>query len=336
MEMHEALLKEKVRSRREFCGLAGMLLWAAAVRPFPSSGSEKANPARINVAAIDRKRILRGAELALGKQPVTITDFPAARSAGGKHDYFSEADYWWPDPANPDGPYIQRDGLTNPDNFTAHRHALLRMSVEMPALVAAWLVSKKERYAAHAAKHLQAWFVDESTRMNTHLEFAQAIHGRNTGRGIGIIDTLHLVEVARAATVLEGSRSLPKSLRDSVREWFSRYLSWMTTSPHGIEEREAKNNHGTCWVAQVAGFSRYTGNAELTRFCRERFTSVLAPHQIAPNGSFPLELARTKPYGYCLFNLDAMTTACQILSTPENNLWTFETRSEERRVGKEC
>jgi hypothetical protein len=35
-------------------------------------------------------------------------------------------------------------------------------------------------------------------------------------------------------------------------------------------------------------------------------------------------MRRTKPYGYSLFNLDAMTTICQILSTPEDNLWTFE------------
>jgi hypothetical protein len=31
------------------------------------------------------------------------------RSAGGEHDFFSEADYFWPDPANPAGPYIEKD-----------------------------------------------------------------------------------------------------------------------------------------------------------------------------------------------------------------------------------
>ena len=45
---------------------------------------------------------------------------------------------------------------------------------------------------------------------------------------------------------------------------------------------------------------------------------------MAPDGSFPRELARTKPYGYSLFNLEAMATICQILSTPQDNLWTFE------------
>ena len=42
------------------------------------------------------------------------------------------------------------------------------------------------------------------------------------------------------------------------------------------------------------------------------------------DGSFPLETARTKPYGYSLFNLDAMATVAQILSTPQDDLWRFE------------
>jgi len=285
--------------------------------------TEKNSPS-IDVVAIDRARILRAADRYLRESPVTITAFAAARSAGGKHDYFSEGDYWWPDPANPGGPYIQRDGHSNPDNFNDHRLALIRLSVQMPALSAAWLLTKNQPYAALAAKHLQAWFLDESTRMNPNLEYAQAIHGRSTGRGIGIIDTLHLVEVARAATLLEGSPALTNAVRDGVKQWFSAYLRWMTTSPHGIEEREAKNNHGTCWVLQVAEFARFIGNADLTSFCRSRFKSVLVPNQIAENGSFPEELRRTKPYGYCLFNLDALAAACQVLSTPDDNLWTFE------------
>jgi len=313
-------------SRRSFCAAAiGAFVPALAMPGLLFPVRTNLNAPKIDVAAIDRKRILRAAERYLREAPVTITAFPAVRSAGSKHDYFSEGDYWWPDPENPSGPYIQRDGLSNPDNFSRHRHALLQLSVQMPALCAAWLVTKKESYAAHAASHLRAWFVDESTRMNSNLEFAQAIHGRTTGRGIGIIDTLHLVEVARAAAVLDSWQSLPPDVQKGVKDWFGEYLRWMTTSSHGMEEREAKNNHGSSWVLQVAEFSLYTGNSELVSYCRERFATVLVPNQIAPNGSFPRELARTKPYAYSLFNLDVMTAICQIASTPAKSLWTFET-----------
>lgn len=161
--------------------------------------------------------------------------------------------------------------------------------------------------------------------MNPNLLYAQAIKNKVTGRGIGIIDTIHLVEVARAASILEASNVLSTNELQSVKNWFARYLTWMTTHPYGIEERDAKNNHGTCWVMQVAEFARFTGDAELTAYCRKRFKRVLVPTQIAADGSFPLELSRTKPYAYALFNLDAMATVCRILSTPRDNLWTYQT-----------
>lgn len=311
-------------SRRDFCAsAAGAFLGALAKPESLFAGDSKKQAPAIDVAAIDRGRVLNAAQRYLKEQPITITSYSSPRSAGGKHDYFSEGDYWWPDPKNPDGPYIQRDGMTNPDNFTEHRHALIRLSLQAPALAAAWLLTKDEKYAAHAAKHLRAWFLDPATLMNPNLQYSQAIHGRFTGRGIGIIDTLHLVEVARSIPVLERSRALTGDEQKGLKKWFADYLNWMTTSQHGAEERDAKNNHGTCWVTQAAEFASYTGNQEVTAFCRNRFKTVLVPNQIAANGSFPQELRRTKPYSYCLFNLDAMATICQTLSTPEDNLWTF-------------
>jgi hypothetical protein len=144
--------------------------------------------------------------------------------------------------------------------------------------------------------------------MSPRLQYSQAIHGRATGRGTCVIDTIHLVEVARAVEALEGSPAFSKSEAAGIRGWFADYLRWMTTHKYGIEERDAKNNHGTCWVMQAAAFSRLSANREVTAYCRERYRTVLAPNQIAADGSFPLEMSRTKPYGYSLFNLDAMST----------------------------
>lgn len=273
-----------------------------------------------DLAAIERPRVLRGAAKYMKDQPVTVTAASSPRSTGGKHDYFSEGDYWWPDPKNPGGPYIQRDGMSNPDNFNDHRLALIRLSLIVPSLAAAYQLTHNHKYAEHAARHLRAWFIDEATRMNANLQYAQAIHGRFTGRGTGIIDTLHLVEVARATPRLD----LSAADLDGVKKWFAEYLEWMTTHPYGITERDAKNNHGTCWVTQVAAFAQLTGNATLTGYCRDRFKSVLIPNQEAADGSFPLEQARTKPYGYSLFNLDAMAIAAQTLTTHEDNLWTWQ------------
>ena len=319
-------------TRRQFCTTAAGVFASALVQPellpalpgkSQSTAASKTKTPALNLKAFEHNRVVHLAEGYLKESPITVTSYSSPRSAGGKHDYFSEGDYWWPDPKNPDGPYIQRDGMSNPDNFTAHRHALIRLSLQAPALAAAWLVTKNEKYAVHAAKHLRAWFLDPATLLNPNLEYAQAIHGRFTGRGTGIIDTIHLVEVARAIPFLETSKALNADEKQGLKKWFADYLAWMTTSQHGMEEREAKNNHGTCWVMQVAEFASYTGNQELRAFCSNRYKTVLAPNQIAADGSFPQELRRTKPYSYCIFNLDAMATVCQTLSTPEDNLWAF-------------
>jgi hypothetical protein len=271
----------------------------------------------------ERARVVAAADRYLKESPLTITAARSPRSAGGVHDYFSEGDYWWPDPQNPNGPYIQRDGMSNPNNFNDHRRALMRLSVQMPALVAAYTVTKDPKYAVHAQRHVRAWFMGRTTRMNPSLRYAQAIQGRATGRGTGIIDTIHLVEVARGLERLEGARGWSRDDAAEAKRWFADYLDWMLTDKYGIDERDATNNHATCWVMQVSAFAHYTGNQAVLRDAGTRFKTVLL-QQMAPDGSFPRELGRTKPYGYSLFNLEAMATIAQILSTPEDDLWTFE------------
>ena len=295
--------------RRDFLGTVAL----SAARIARGAGG-------LHLAAIERGRVLRAAGRYVSDAPVTVTASSSPRSAGGRHDFFSEGDYWWPDPQHPGGPYIQRDGMSNPDNFVEHRRAMIRLSLLVPALAAAYKITKERKYAEHAARHLRAWFIGDATRMNPNLEYAQAIQGRFTGRGTGIIDTLHLVEVARAASQL----GLASADREGVTRWFAAYLEWMTTHPYGIAERDAKNNHGTCWVEQVAAFAQLTGNSDLTAYCRERFQTVLIPNQEAPDGSFPQELRRTKPYGYSLFNLDAIAAVAQILTTAGDSLWKWQ------------
>jgi hypothetical protein len=278
----------------------------------------------LELKQLERDRVVPKADQYLTESPVTVTASHSPRSAGGQHDFFSEGDYWWPDPAHPDGPYVQRDGETNPDNFVVHRRAMVRMSIHVATLTAAWKISGDEKYARKAIEHLKAWFVDDATRMNPNLQFAQAIKGRFTGRGIGIIDTVHLIEPARSAQLLAQAGLLKGDDLAGITKWFADYLTWMTTSKNGQDEMNAENNHGTCWVMQVSAFASLTGDEEKLAMCRQRYKQVLLPKQMADDGSFPRELKRTKPYGYSLFNADAMATVCWILSTPADDLFKFE------------
>lgn len=275
------------------------------------------------VESTDHARILNAANRYLSEKPVTVTAAHSDRSPGGPHDFYSEGDYWWPDPKNPGGPYVRKDGFSNPENFNAHREAMIRLSLIVPALTAAWLITRQKKYSDHAARHLDAWFVDAQTKMNPNLQYAQAIFGVSKGRGIGIIDTLHLVEVARAATLLDRGAALKHGAE--IRHWFGDYLEWMRTSKNGQDERDAKNNHGTCWVLQAGEFARFTANVDVMDWCRDRFRTTLVAQQIAPDGSLPLELARTKPYSYSLFDMDVLCGVAQSLSTVKENLWAFST-----------
>ncbi|WP_299513957.1 alginate lyase family protein [Mucilaginibacter sp.] len=272
-----------------------------------------------------RQSVLKEAAWALQQEPVTITAQSCPRSTGGLHDFYSEGDYWWPDPKNPDGPYIQKDGLTNPQNFVAHRLAMIRFSRIIGALASAYKISHDKKYVQHALIHLKAWFINSETLMNPNLQYAQAIKGVATGRGIGIIDTIQLMEVVQGVEVMANSSVISSKDLQSIKSWFSQYLAWLTIHQYGKDEMNAKNNHGTCWVMQVACFAKFTNNQALLSFCSKRYKEILLPGQMAADGSFPLELKRTKPYGYAIFNLDAMAAICQVLSSANDNLWAYKT-----------
>jgi hypothetical protein len=279
-----------------------------------------------NLNEIERSRVIKNADAYLNELPETVTSSFCDRSTGTNHDFYSEGDYWWPDEKNPTGPYIRKDGLTNPANFTTHREALIRFSQISGALASAYVLTNDKKYTDKLALHLKAWFVNQDTKMNPNLLYAQAVKGVATGRGIGIIDTVHLVEVTKAIHAIENSSALSKAELEAIKLWFRNYLNWLTTHEYGIAERDNGNNHSVCWTMQVAAFADLIKDTKTMDFCRNFYKTTLLPNQMDKDGSFPLELKRTKPYGYSLFNLDAMTSICQILSTKQDNLFAYTTK----------
>jgi Alginate lyase len=288
-----------------------------------SSAAAKA-ATTFSVADIDRDRILQAASNALTLRPVTITAYRAKYSEGGIHDFYSNGDYWWPNPKTTNGlPYISLDGKSNPNNFNKHRECLHQLHDAVAALGAAYKITGDDRYAAKSAELLRVFFLDPDTRMNPSLQYSQAVPGVSSGRSYGIIDTLHLIEVPRAIEVMEKSPAFPPDVTAGMKQWFADYVQWLRTSKNGLLEANAENNHAVAYWLQIAAFSQLTGDQKQLADCRQHFKEVFVPNQMAPNGSFPRELARTKPYGYSIFQMDNMATLCQILSTPQDNLWLF-------------
>jgi hypothetical protein len=294
--------------------ISAILLFAAMAMAAPA----------VDVTAIDHDRILMMASNALTLEPLTITKFHAALSTGGPHDYYSNGDYWWPNPKTTNGlPYVQRDGETDTNNFNDDRECLRALDHAVAALGAAYKITGDDRYAAKAAELLRVFFLDPATMMNPNLQYSQAVPGVSPGRGIGIIDTLHLIEVPTAVEVMEKSPAFPPDVVAGLKKWFSDYVAWMRTSKNGNEEANATNNHAVAYWLQVAVFSEFTGDQKDLDDCREHYKKVFVAKQMALDGSFPRELARTKPYGYSTFQLGNMVTLCQVLSTPQDNLWDF-------------
>jgi len=281
------------------------------------------NQIKNGILKAEKERVILLADSFLHDKPETVTGHTCPRSAGGIHDYYSEATYWWPDPINPDGPYIRKDGINNPDNFDYHRQAISQFSWVTGTLTSAYLLTGKAIYAQTAVKHLQAWFVDTTTLMNPNMLYTQAIKGVNTGRGIGIIDAIPFIEVTRSIQILEQSPYLSGQDRQTIHDWFKTFMTWMNTHKYGIDEMNARNNHGTWWHAQVAAYATFVGDKTILEKCSNHYTNILLPTQMGKDGSFPLEIERTKPYSYSLFNLDGMATLAWILTNGGLNAWNF-------------
>lgn len=247
-----------------------------------------------------------------------ITAVKSPYSCGNEREFYSEADYWYPNPDNPAGEYICRDGESNPDCFNCHRKLLMRLSCIVPTLGKAFLQSSKKELLDKLQDHLKIWFTDESISMLPHLEYSQAIRNRVPGRSFGVIDTIHLAEVA--LTVSRLRHVLPTEQVASVTEWFGQYLNWLRTSQLGIAERTAHNNHAVCWYLQAAAFAKLIADEESLEEFRNDFKNTLL-EQIAGDGTLPLELQRTKPYGYELFTLEAFAGLAALLSTKKENFF---------------
>ena len=274
------------------------------------------------------KALRSAAENELATRPVSVVEKKQLPPSGDKHDYMSFGKYWWPDPAAKDGrPYIRRDGEVNPEvNDFPDDKNLGRMLRAVTTLSYASYFLGDRRYADQAAVVLRVWFLDSLTRMNPNLNFAQAVPGRNDGRGAGIVDAHQLPKLVDALGMLEESPSLTRQDREGLQAWFRAYLRWLRESKNGKQEAQAKNNHGCWYDVQVVSVALYVGDRDLARNVLTQSREVRIARQIEPDGTQPMELARTRSFGYSMFNLEAMAQLALMGERIGVDLWQFETK----------
>ena len=266
------------------------------------------------------------ADSLLPMKPLTVMDKAFTPESGNKHDYMSQAPYFWYDSSKPNGrPYLRRDGERNPEIYKiTDRTYLGKLETASRILGLTWFFTGDEKYAAKASTLLQTWFIDEATKMNPNLDFGQAVPGVNSGRGIGIIETIALTGIADAATLLKGSKSWTNVNEKALKNWYAQYLDWMLTSKNGREEHAAKNNHGTWYFAQAIDFALFTGNqAKAKELIAE--SKVRLDSQLTPDGKQPLELERTNGLGYSTMDLHGWFTVATLAEKTGVDLWHYQT-----------
>jgi hypothetical protein len=270
------------------------------------------------------KKLVADAEQTLQEKPPTVMDKTRIPPSGDKHDYMSTAPYFWPDPQKKDGlPYFRQDGKVNPecrtDAYDGPRVSHMAKMVESLAL--AYYLSGEERYAVHAASCLRVWFVDPATRMNPHLNFAQAVPGLNSGRGEGVLEGRNLAAAAGCASLLSASSAWKKSDNDSLQAWLREYFDWLLTNRLALAEAAAKNNHGTYYDAQVMRVALLLGKTDVARKIAGEAGKKRFATQIAADGSQPLELQRTTSLSYSRFNLEALFDLATLAEHVGVDLW---------------
>jgi unsaturated chondroitin disaccharide hydrolase len=269
--------------------------------------------------------LVRTADSVLLVPPLTVMQKGKIPPSGDKHDYMSFAPYWWPDSTKPGGlPYIQRDGLMNPQTRIDHDGLRLQRTIDAAQILAlAWYFTGEKKYIDRAVTLMRVFFIAPATRMNPNLNFAQAIPGVSEGRGIGIIDTRHMAQLVDAARILETYPGWTQNDRTAFRSWARRYLTWLRTSKNGREEQSQANNHGTWYDAQVAALAFFVGDTKLARSVIGTSARRRIESQINADGSQPAELARTRPMHYSLFNLDAFTQLAEMSRHVGVDFWRY-------------
>jgi hypothetical protein len=269
-------------------------------------------------------KLIDEADRVLEAKPPSVMEKNRVPPSGDKHDFVSQAPYFWRE-TNADGvvKYVRHDGERNPEsNLDSDAGRLGGVLSNVSTLGLAYYFTGNDKYAAKASEFLRVFFLNPATKMNPNLNFGQGVPGEVDGRPAGLIGARGFVDMMDALSLLERSKSWKRANRKEMSAWLEDYLKWLTTSKIGMGEMNAKNNHGSFCNAQAAAIALFLGKKDQARAIILQSTNRIA-WQIKPDGSQPLELARTKSFGYSSFNLRALFDLASIGQNLKIDLWHF-------------
>jgi len=274
------------------------------------------------------RRLRTDADKRLREGPWSVTTDRPKGVDLDPHEYYSEAPYYWPNPDNPTGPYLRKDGQANPARIVANQAAFSAMSDAVFALGVASFLLDNPAYGKRAAVVIHTWFLNPRTRMNPGLDYAQSIPGVNNGRGAGVVDGRYFVRAIQGMEFLEQTGAWDPKDEAAIHKWFEDYLRWLLTSRNATDEQMSGNNHASWWAAQVAAVGSFLGDTKAQQTAFAFYEGRLLPRQILPNGSAPSEELRARSLRLSSLNLEAFSTICRIAQVRGGgDLWNYRARS---------
>ncbi|KAJ6552268.1 chondroitin AC/alginate lyase [Mycena vulgaris] len=275
--------------------------------------------------------------------PWSVTNKPVLAPSGDKHDYMSWAPYQWPDCSHAGNTtvltpeqmwktcaYVFRDGQVNPDRTTINDFQSffnLSDAVLYNSLASTFQNQSSSIYSQNAVKFIKAWFLDADTSMNPNLNYAQMNRGPTGQNGAytGVLDLRGFAKIASGILILRNHSSpdWTADIDSQMAAWCKKYIDWLQTSPSGKQAGDAKNNHGTFYVNQLAALKLLVNDTAGATTLGRAYFGGLFKSQIASNGDQPMEATRSRPFHYRNFNIAGMITNARLLkyADPTSNDW---------------
>lgn len=280
-------------------------------------------------AVEDYQKLIKQADKLLNIEGFSVVNKIGMPPSGRKHDYMSIGPYWWPNPETSDGlPYVRKDGEINPEsrnNFTDFVE-FGNFITTVQTLSNAYYYSGDLKYAIKNIELINVWFLSEDTKMNPNLNYGQYVPGESEGRCFGIIEFDKILEVLKFLEIAKDKNILDKNTDEEMFNWLTEYSNWLKNSKLGIEESTRKNNHGTHYDVQLLSILVYLNKIEEVKNYLSTTTKARIFSQIEPDGSQPLELARTKSFSYSVMNLHGFLELAIIGQKVGVDLWNLSSK----------
>lgn len=268
---------------------------------------------KITPKDIDQLQVLLNEGISLGIH--SVTEKKHCAPSKNPHDYMSCSIYHWPNPNTPDGlPYIERDGIDNPEAIHGDKESLRTLAYITFLSGLLYYLTLEEHYLQILLKYNRFWFMDEATRMNPNLRYAQCIPGVNDGEPGGIID--YAASYAYALNILRilyQQQLLPEDFYQQMKEWHKEFLNWLLTSEQGQIEGKRVNNQGALYDLLILNISSFLGEVHnLGKVYHEKLLKR-CKEQINEKGLLPYELVRTKSKSYTTMGLKMLLESAYLL-----------------------